>query len=68
MGSYGQIIKEINARMEDFTSVNIVHEGRESNVDAHTLAHHCIYESVGRHVWLLSSHDGIFNYFPMCNQ
>jgi hypothetical protein len=27
MGSYGQIIKEINARMEEFTSVNIVHEG-----------------------------------------
>ncbi|TVT97933.1 hypothetical protein EJB05_56785, partial [Eragrostis curvula] len=32
MGSYGQIIKEIKARMTNFTSIDIVHKGRESNV------------------------------------
>jgi hypothetical protein len=66
--SYGQIIKEIKARMKDFTSVDIVHVGRKSNVHAHILAHHCIYESVGHHMWLLSSHDGICNPFSMSNQ
>jgi ribonuclease HI len=65
MGSYSQIIKEIKARMVNFTSVNFVHEGRESNVDAHTLARHCIYMSVGRYVWLLSLPDGICNSLTM---
>jgi hypothetical protein len=54
--------------MEDFTSVDVVHEGRESNVDAHILACHCIYESVIRHVWLVSPSDGICNSFLMSNQ
>ncbi|TVU32538.1 hypothetical protein EJB05_24269, partial [Eragrostis curvula] len=65
MGIYGQIVKEIKARMASFTSVDLVHEGRESNVDAHTLARHCIYESVGRHVWLLSPPIGICNSISM---
>jgi hypothetical protein len=65
MGSYGQIIKEIKARMVNFTSVDFVHEGRGSNVDAHTLARHCIYMSVGRYVWLLSQPDGICNSLTM---
>jgi hypothetical protein len=68
MGSYGEIIKEIKARMEDFTLVHIVHVGRRSNVDAYNLSRHCMYESVGRHVWLLSPPNGICNSFPMSNQ
>jgi hypothetical protein len=47
---------------------DIAHEGRESNVDAHILARHCIYEYVGRHVWLLSPPYGICNSFHMSNQ
>jgi ribonuclease HI len=61
MRSYGQIINEIKARMEDFTSDDIVHTGRESNVHAHILSRHCIYESVGHLVWFLSLPDGICN-------
>jgi hypothetical protein len=54
IGSYDQIIKEIKARMEDFTLVDIVQKVQESNVDAHILECHHIYESIGRHVWLLT--------------
>ena len=48
MGSYGHIIREIKARMmASFTSVEFVHESKNSNVDAHRLAKSLIYESIG---------------------
>jgi hypothetical protein len=54
--------------MVDITSVDIVHEVRESNVNTHILARHCIYESVGSHVWLVSPPDGICKSFPTRSQ
>lgn len=36
---YGHIIKEIKARMRDFSMCEFVHEGTTSNIDAHNLAH-----------------------------
>jgi hypothetical protein len=52
MGSYGHIVKEIKTRVRDFRTVQFVHEGRSSNVDAHRLARSSIYLDLGRHVWL----------------
>jgi hypothetical protein len=40
--------------MASLTTAEIIHESRNSNVDAHRLAKRSIYESIGRHVWLLS--------------
>ena len=59
MGSYGQIIREINARTETFNSVDIVHEGRRSNIDAHMVARSCVSQSIGRHVWFLHAPPGV---------
>jgi hypothetical protein len=36
-GSYGPIILEIKRRMESFARVDFVHEGWQSNFDAHQL-------------------------------
>ena len=37
----------------------VVYESRKSNGEAHSLAKSSIYNSVGRHVWLLSSPNGV---------
>jgi ribonuclease HI len=50
MGIYGRIIQEVNARRNDFTRVEFVHEHRDSNSDAHVIARSSIYKSLGRHV------------------
>lgn len=59
LGLYGDIIKEIKARMGDFSMCEFIHDGRASNVDVHNLARRCIHSSVGRHVWFLSTPDGV---------
>jgi hypothetical protein len=51
MSPYGQLVKEIQTRAYDFLLVNFVHENRNSNVDAHTLARSLISFDIGRHVW-----------------
>jgi len=35
MASYGHVVQEIRARSHEFSFVDFVHEGRQSNVDAH---------------------------------
>ena len=59
MGAYGHIIRKIKARAEDFTEVRFTHEGREANGDAHRLAKGSVHESFGRHVWFITSPDGV---------
>ena len=59
MGSYGLVVQEIRARSREFNFVDFVHEGRQSNVDSHNLARSCIYANLGRHVWFVSSPDGV---------
>ena len=56
MGSYEHVVQEIRARSREF---NFVHEERQSNVDAHNLARSSIYADYGRHVWFISSSDGV---------
>jgi ribonuclease HI len=46
---YGQIVKEIKDGAADFQMMEIVHERREANSDAHTLARSTL-SSTGRHV------------------
>ena len=48
MGQYGQITKEIRAPSEQFLKAEFVHERRESNHDAHSLARSAIHNSLGR--------------------
>jgi hypothetical protein len=54
MGSYGQIIREIMAGGRSFEAVELVHENRQGNNDAHFLARSSIYSQMGRHVWFLA--------------
>ena len=63
MGSYGHIVREIRARLNDFRFIEFIHEGRRSNVDAHNLARSCIYANLGRHVWFVSPPDGVSTFY-----
>jgi ribonuclease HI len=58
-GAYGHIIQEISARRRLFQAVDIVHEGRSVNVDAHTLTRSSIYLPIGRHVWFQAPPAGV---------
>ena len=59
MGSYGHIVQEIRARSRDFNFIDFVHEGRQSNFDAHVLARSSVYNELGRHVWFVSPPNGV---------
>ena len=59
MGLYGHIVMEIKAGAARFVDAQFIHEGRNSNGDAHRLARSSIFEAVGRHVWLLTPPDGV---------
>ena len=64
MGLKGHIVMEIKTGAARFVDAQLVHEGRNSNGDAHRLARSSIFEAVGRHVWLLTPPDGVCtNYF-----
>jgi ribonuclease HI len=60
-GVYGQIVKKIKDGAADFQMMEIVHERREANSDAHTLARCTLLSSTGRHVWFCVPPDGICN-------
>jgi hypothetical protein len=59
MGSYGHIVQEIRARSHDFNFADFVHDGRQSNFDAHVLARSSGYDELGRHVWFVSPPNGV---------
>ena len=61
LGPYGQVVREIKARMADLHKCEIIHEGRRMNVDAHRLARGALGRHVGRHVWFLNPPDGVCN-------
>ena len=52
MGSYRLVVQEIRARSREFNFVDFVHEGRQSNVDAHNLDRSSIYADYGRHAFI----------------
>ena len=64
MGPYGHITREIKAGVASFTKAEAVHESRKSNGEAHSLAKSSIYNSVGRHVLLLSPPNGVCSCQP----
>jgi len=61
-GTYGHVVHEIRARSHEFSFVDFIHKGRQSNVDSHNLARSSIYVDYGRHVWLIYPHDGVCTY------
>jgi len=67
-GVYGQIVQEIKERRSSFASVEIVHERRESNIDAHNIARSALYEVLGRHVWLMSPPYGVCNSYTSLDE
>ena len=54
MGSYGHMVQEIRARPHEFNFVDFVHEGRQSNFEAHVLARSSVYDELSRQVWFVS--------------
>ena len=58
---YGHIVKELKEGAATFQMMEIVHERREANSDAHTLARSTLLSSTGRHVWFCELPDGICN-------
>jgi hypothetical protein len=50
-GTYGNMIKEIRFTLTTIVEAELVHEGKDANVDADQLAKSSIYNSLGRHVW-----------------
>ena len=49
----------LKAGVARFMEAEVVYESRKSNGEDHSLAKSSIYNSVGRHVWLLSSPNGV---------
>ena len=68
MGPYGQVVKEIKEGSRDFVFVDFVHENRNPNVDAHTLATILISSDTDRHVWLLDPPSGIYNSYDQLHE
>jgi ribonuclease HI len=58
-GVYGQIVREIKEAGAALTALEVKHENRQSNVDAHNLARSSIHDSLGRHVWLINPPEGV---------
>ena len=56
-GMYAIIVKEIRETMELFQQCSFIFEGRETNIEAHSLAKHTLGLSLGRHLWLLNPLD-----------
>lgn len=50
MGPCGQTVKGFKEGAHDFVFVDFIHENRNSNIDAHTLAISLISFDTGRHV------------------
>lgn len=64
MRSYGRIVQEIKVTAKDFLSVRFIHEHRESNLDAHSLARSSLYKGLGRHIWFFDPPLGIVPHTP----
>ena len=62
-GVYGQIVKELKEGAAAFQMMEIVHEQRDANFDAHTLARSMLISSTGRYVWFSDPPDGVCNSF-----
>jgi hypothetical protein len=61
LGSCGNMIKEIRFILSTFVEAELVHKGRDANVDADRLTKSSTYSSLGRHVWFLDLPEGVCN-------
>lgn len=52
-GCHGNIVKEIVATATELVSCSFIHEARQSNKEAHSLAKHALGLDAGRHLWLI---------------
>ncbi|KAI4975972.1 hypothetical protein ZWY2020_049579 [Hordeum vulgare] len=59
LGASNAIIYELRRSMQDFASAEILHELRDSNLEANLLAKAVISLPFGRHVWLAVKPDFI---------
>ena len=59
LGSYGHVVREIQASSSCFESFDFVHEGRESNGDAHSLARSSVLFELRKQVWFFEPPEGI---------
>ena len=59
LGSYGHVVREIQASSSCFESFDFVHKGRESNGDAHSLARSSVSFELRRQVWFFEPPEGI---------
>jgi len=59
MGVYVQIIRELKEEVATFQLMEIVHEKRGANRDAHSLARSTLFMEVGRYVWFFDPPDGV---------
>jgi hypothetical protein len=64
LGLYGQLVKEIRARLTAFEYSDIMHESRSSNTDAHAIARCSVNREIGRHVWFIEPPEGIYTLYP----
>ena len=55
-GRYNAMIKEVEARYEEFISCEFIFEWRTLNFEAHSLAKNSSSLAVSPHVWLGISH------------
>ena len=52
LGASKAIIFELRRSLKDFASADVLHEKRDSNLEAHSLAKAALSLPFGRHVWL----------------
>ena len=57
LGRYGAIVREIIARAAGFDKCSFIHERRNFNFEAHSLAKFASSLEVGRHLWLETPYD-----------
>jgi hypothetical protein len=61
LGAYALIVivKEINDSILAFDTLEFIHEGRRSNVEAHGLARSVVFDEPGHRLWLVSPPDSL---------
>jgi hypothetical protein len=59
LGVFGTILREVRDRAAQRGDTYFVHEGRESNGEAHRLARFASTLPVGRYVWFVQPPDGV---------
>ena len=59
MGTYAHIVRELKEVVSEFAEMVFVHEGRNSNKEAHSLARSCLGNDPGRLVWLITPPVGV---------